>query len=70
MVFQISAAATGVTKNGVISSVRTTPRPKNARSSSNASNRPRNAETNTTTTIRITVFRPTLQNWLSLATVR
>ncbi len=49
VVFQISAAATGVTRNGVISSVRTTPRPRNARSSSNASNRPRNAEINTTT---------------------
>ena len=69
VVFQINAAATGVTRNGVINSVRMTPRPRNARSRSNANNRPRNAETNTTTTIRMTVFSATDQNWLSFATV-
>jgi hypothetical protein len=68
VVFQISAAATGVTRNGVINSVRMTPRPRNARSSSNASSRPRTADTNTTTTISRTVFSATLQNWLSLTT--
>ena len=65
VVFQISAPATGVIRNGVMSSVRTTPRPRNARSNSNASNKPRSAETSTTTTIRTTVFSATRQNWLS-----
>ena len=68
VVFQISAPATGVIRNGVISSVRTTPRPRNARSNSSASNKPSSAETSTTTTIRMTVLNATDQNWLSLTT--
>ena len=68
VVFQISAPATGVIRNGVISSVRTTPRPRNARSSSSASNKPSSAEISTTPTIRMTVLSATGQNWLSWTT--
>ncbi len=48
VVFQISAAATGVTKTGDQQRPND-PASKNARSSSSASSRPRNAEINTTT---------------------
>ena len=46
--FQSSAAATGTTRNGVIIIVRTAPRPRNLRSSSNAMPRPRSRLMRTT----------------------
>ena len=68
MVFHSSAAATGMTRNGVISSVRTTPRPRNLRSSSSASSTPRTMAMNTVPTVMITVFSAVVRNWLSLNT--
>ena len=65
-VFHISAPATGVTKNGVISRVRTTPRPRNTRSSSSASSRPRMLEISTVTTMSNTELNATCQNCLVL----
>ena len=62
VVFQISAPATGVTRNGVISSVRMRLRPMNFRSSSNARARPRTTEMITVPTIMITVFIATSRN--------
>ncbi len=69
-VFHISAPATGVTKNGVINSVRTMPRPKNTRSSSSASNSPNTTDISTVPTIRITVLIATCQNVASAITSR
>ena len=69
VVFHISAAATGVTRNGVISSVRTTPRPRNFRSSSSASSSPKTTEISTVTTISHDgVEAPPARTWLSLTT--
>ncbi len=65
LVFHSSAAATGVTRNGVISRVRTTPRPKNFRSSSRAKISPSTTEMMTVPTISRMVLRVTVQNWLS-----
>ena len=45
--FQISAAAAGMTRNGVISRVRATDRPTNSRSISTASSRPRISDSST-----------------------
>ena len=64
-VFHSSAAATGMIRNGVISSVRTTPRPRNLRSSSSASSTPRTMAMNTVPTVMITVFSAVVRNWLS-----
>ena len=44
--FQISAATTGISRNGVISSVRTSPCPKNLRSSRTANSVPKNERQN------------------------
>ena len=54
--FQISAAAIGTTKNGVIIIVRTTPRPRNLRSSRTATIRPSTTEIPTTETVKMIVF--------------
>ena len=45
VVFHINAPATGVIRNGVMSRVRTTPRPRNTRSRSSANSRPSTTET-------------------------
>ena len=66
----INAPATGVTKNGVINSVRTTPRPTTPRSSNSASSSPNTTEISTVTTIRNTVLKATCQNVPSLTTSR
>ena len=49
--FQMRAAATGTTRNGVIIIVRTAPRPRNLRSSSSAMSMPSTRLTSTTTTV-------------------
>ena len=67
-VFHINAPATGVTRNGVISRVRTMPRPRNTRSSSSASSSPSTTEISTVPTMRITVLNATCQNVLSPTT--
>ena len=67
-VFHTSAAATGVTRNGVISSVRAIPRPRKARSRSKARRRPSTTEINTVPTISKIVLSATFQNWLSWTT--
>ena len=53
--FHSSADATGTTRNGVISRVRTTPRPRNLRSSSSARPSPSTRLTSTTVTVSTTV---------------
>ena len=68
VVFHSSAAATGMTRNGVISRVRTTPRPRNFRSSTSASRTPRTMAMSTVPTVMITVFSAVVRNWLSLNT--
>ena len=64
-VFHTSAPATGMTRNGVISRVRTTPRPRNFRSSTRASATPMTIAISTTPTVMITVFSAVVRNWLS-----
>ena len=49
--FQINPATTGMIRNGVISNVRTMPRPKNVRSSRIASKVPSKSETSTAETV-------------------
>ena len=63
-----SAAATGVMRNGVISSVRTTPRPTNCRLSSSASRRPSTTAMSTEPSVMTTVLSATWRNWLSVKT--
>jgi hypothetical protein len=53
--FHSSAAATGTTRNGAIIMVRTTPRPKNVRSSSSATSSPSTRLISTTATVSTTV---------------
>ncbi len=60
LVFHSRAAATGVTRNGVISRVRTMLRPMNLRSSRSAKISPSTTEMTTVPTIRRTVFRVTV----------
>ena len=67
-VFHTSAPATGITRNGVISRVRTMPRPRNFRSSSRARPTPMAIAMRTVPTVMITVFSAVVQNWLSLNT--
>ena len=65
IVFHTSAPATGMTRNGVISRVRTMPRPRNFRSSSRASATPMTIAIRTTPTVMMTVFSAVVRNWLS-----
>ena len=53
--FQISAATTGISRNGVISSVRMSPCPKNLRSSSIANSVPKTSERTTASTVILTL---------------
>ena len=53
--FQISAATTGIRRNGVISSVRTIPCPKNFRSSRIANNVPKTSDRTTARTVIFTL---------------
>jgi hypothetical protein len=64
--FHSSAAATGTIRNGVIIMVRTTPRPRNLRSSSSAMPMPSRRLTRTTTTVRTMV---TQMAWRMLTSV-
>ena len=68
VVFHSSAAPTGMIRNGVISRVRTTPRPRNLRSSNRASRTPRTMAMSTVPTVMITVFSAVVRNWLSSKT--
>ena len=65
VVFHSSAAATGMTRNGVISKVRTIPRPRNFRSRMRARPMPMSMAMRTEPTVMITVFSAAVQNWLS-----
>ena len=68
MYFHSSALATGMIKKGVISIVRTTPRPTNSRSSSRASPRPSRVEMITHPAVSSTVFSSACRNTVSLNT--
>lgn len=67
--FQSSAAETGTSRNGVMSRVRTNPRPKNVRSSRRANSRPRTRLARTTEAVSRTVVRTDPRRAGSVATV-
>ena len=64
-----SAAAAGMTRNGVMISVRATPRPKNLRSSSSAKAMPRIMATITEDAVMITVRSTEARNAALVKTV-
>ncbi len=68
VVFHSRAAAVGMIKNGEISSVRTRPRPKNLRSSSNASPSPSTVAIRTDPKVISTVCSTALKNTGSVNT--
>src|SRR3954454_2946830 len=69
VVFQSSAAAAGITRNGAISSVRTTPRPRNLRSTSSAQASPSRTAASTAPTVSRTVTTSALRVAESLSTL-
>ena len=69
MCFQISAAATGVIKNGVITRILSSARPRNFLSSKSASKSPRSVEKKTTPDVKTTEFLIAARIASSAATV-
>ena len=61
VVFHRSAAAAGITRKGAISSVRTTPRPRNLRSTRSAQASPSSTEASTAPPVSSTVTRSALR---------
>jgi hypothetical protein len=68
--FHSRAAATGTTRNGVIIIVRTTPRPRNFRSSSSAISNPRTRLIKTTPTVSRIVTQIAFRVFASVSTRR
>jgi hypothetical protein len=68
-VFHSSAAAVGITRNGVMSSVRTMPRPKNCLSSSTARATPSTIDMTTAPTVSLTVLKTAFRNRSSVKTL-